>query len=74
MANDITRATGRETAAALNTITTGIGIASAGITTDMTIDMVIMIITGTTDNRAVAGTENALNGEQVSGSWRREGS
>lgn len=74
MANDITRATGRETAAALNTITTGIGIASAGITIDMTIDTVIMIITGTTDNAAVAGTENALNGEQVSGSWRREGS
>jgi hypothetical protein len=57
MANDITRATGRETAAALNTITTGIGITSAAITIDMTIDMVIMIITGTTDNAPVAGTE-----------------
>jgi hypothetical protein len=57
MANDITRATGKETAAASNTITTGIGIASAAITIDMTIDMVIMIITGTTDNVPVAGTE-----------------
>ena len=65
-----------ETAAALNTITTGIGIdaATSAITIDMTIDTVITIITGTTDNAPVAGTRNAFDGEQVSGSWRREGS
>ena len=55
MANDITRAIGRETAAVLNTITTGIGIASAAITIDMTSDMTIMIITGIRDNPPVAG-------------------
>jgi hypothetical protein len=74
MGNDIIRATGRETAAELNTITTGIGIETAAITIDMTIDMVITIITGTTDNPAVAGTENPLKCDQVSGSWRRAGS
>jgi len=52
MASDITGASGRETAAALNTITTGIAVATAtsAITIDMTSDMVITIITGTTDN------------------------
>jgi hypothetical protein len=66
MASDITGASGRETAAALNTITTGIGIDTA--TSAITIDMVIMIITGTTDNAPVAGTPNGLNSDQVSGS------
>lgn len=56
MANDTTRATGWENAAALNTITTGIGIESAAMTIDMTIDTVIMISTATTDNAPVAGT------------------
>ena len=58
MANDITPATGRETAAALNTITTGIAIdtATSAITIDMTRDTVIMIITRMTDNAPVAGT------------------
>jgi hypothetical protein len=74
MANDITRATGRVTAAAWNTITTRIAIetATSAITIDMTIDMVIMIITGTTDNAPVAGA--AFDCDRVSGSWRREGS
>jgi hypothetical protein len=56
MANDITPATGRETAAALNTITTGIAIdtATSASTIDMTSDMVIMIIAGMTDNARVA--------------------
>jgi len=58
MANDITPATGRETAAVLNTITAGIAIdtATSAITIDMTRDTVIMIITGMTDNAPVAGT------------------
>jgi hypothetical protein len=76
MANDITRATGRETAAALNTITTGIGIdaATSAITIDMTIDTVITIITGTTDKPPLALTSNGFDRDQVSGSWRREDS
>jgi hypothetical protein len=55
MASDITRATGRETAAALDTITTGIGIetATSAIAIDMTSDVVITIITRTTDNMAL---------------------
>jgi hypothetical protein len=56
MANDITRAIGRETAAASNTIITGIGIDSAAITIDTTINMVIMTITGTTDNAPAGDT------------------
>jgi hypothetical protein len=57
MANDITPATGRETTAAWNTITTGIAIdtATSAITIDMTSDMMNMIITGMTDNAPVAG-------------------
>jgi len=56
MANDITPATGRESAAALNTITTGIAIdtATSAITIDKTSDTVIMIVTGMTDNAPVA--------------------
>ncbi|OLB26134.1 MAG: hypothetical protein AUH13_28500 [Acidobacteria bacterium 13_2_20CM_58_27] len=52
MASDITGATGRETAAALNTITTGIAVATAtsAITIDMTSAILITIIAGTTDN------------------------
>lgn len=76
MANDITRATGRDTAAALNTITTGIGsdAATSATTIDMTTDMVITIITETTDNAALAGTSTGFDRDQVSGSWRREDS
>ena len=56
MANDITPATGRESAAALNTITTRIAIdtATSAITIDKTSDTVIMIVTGMTDNAPVA--------------------
>jgi len=76
MANDITRATGRETAAALNTITIGIGsdAATSAITIDMTTDMVITIITGTTDNVPLAGISTGFDRDQISGSWRREDS
>jgi len=57
MANDITPATGRETAAALNRITARIAIdtATSANTIDMTRDTVIMIINGMTDNARVAG-------------------
>jgi hypothetical protein len=76
MANDITRATGRETAAALNTIITGIGsdAATSATTIDMPTNMVVTIITGTTDNAPLAGASTGFDRDQVSGSWRREDS
>lgn len=69
MASDITRATGRETAAALGTITTGIGIetTTSAIAIDMMSDTVITIITGTTDN-----THRLLHSRRVArrtGQW-----
>jgi len=70
MANDITRATGRETAAALNTIITGTGsdAVTSASTIDMTTDTVITIITGTTDNAPLVGTSTGFDRDQVSGS------